>query len=558
MTAAPPPAGDPHPLRREGLARRAAPFIAAAMVGFVMLVVAQPPDYVSSTEEHVLAGAAVLLAVLTGAAVWFVAWERWPRWTAVIPPLAYILVVALLREAGGGSVSGFGTLALVPVVWVGLYGTRRDLIATLAGVALLFVLPIIVWGAPGYPDSEWRRAILSVSVAGLVGLAIQALVRQVRERAEDARVQAERLDAALARQRRSEADLEAVIRSAAEGIVAFDLLGQVAMVNPAAAAMLGAPADELVGYRPHHVFLNERPELAPEAVPDAPLYRALREGTTTVVSDECFWRRDGSSFPVEFRVTPLTAGDTRTGSLLVFRDVTERRAVEEMKNQFVATVSHELRTPLTSIRGSLGLLAGGVAGDLSDEARQMVSVAVSNSERLIRLVNEILDIERIESGRVELEPRETDARSLVAAAADGVAGMAQRHDVELDAAAEPFPLRVDVDRIVQALTNILGNAIKFSPAGACVTVRTRESDGDVVFSVRDEGRGIPAEKLSSVFERFQQVDATDARDRGGTGLGLAITRSIVEQHGGRVWAESELGRGSTFHITLPSPVRADA
>lgn len=535
------PARDPHPLRREGLTRRAAPFIAAAAIAFVVLVIAQPPEYVSTTEEFAFAGAAVLVGVVTGAAVWFVRWERMPRWTAVFPPLAYLLVVALLREAAGGSVSGYGTVALLPVVWVALYGTVRDLVVMLAGVALLFVLPIVALGAPGYPDSEWRRAIVSVAVAVVVGLAIQALVRQVR--------------AALARQLSSEADLQAVIRSAAEGIVAFDLLGQAAMVNPAAAAMLGAPAEELIGGRPHRVFLHERPELAPEATPDAPLYRALREGLTAVVSDECFWRRDGSSFPVEFRVTPLTAGDSRTGSLLVFRDVTDRRAVEEMKSQFVATVSHELRTPLTSIRGSLGLLAGGVTGDLSDEARQMVGVAISNSERLMRLVNEILDMERIESGRVELEARGTDARSLATAATDGVAGMAQRHDVEIDAVTDAFPLHVDVDRIVQALTNILGNAIKFSPAGACVTLRTREADGEVTFSVRDEGRGIPADKLGSVFERFQQVDSTDARDRGGTGLGLAITRSIVEQHGGRVWAESEFGRGSTFHIALPSRPR---
>jgi CheY-like chemotaxis protein len=237
---------------------------------------------------------------------------------------------------------------------------------------------------------------------------------------------------------------------------------------------------------------------------------------------------------------------------MVFRDVSERRAVERMKDEFTSVVSHELRTPLTSIRGSLGLLAAGVLGPLSDKAQHMVDIAVANTDRLVRLINDILDIERMESGTAVTEKRTCDAADLAGQAVAVMQGLAEGAGVTLVATTVAAPLWADPDRILQTLTNLLGNAIKFSPPGGTIGLDVERRGDEVLICVRDEGRGIPPEKIETVFGRFQQVDASDARQKGGTGLGLAICRGIVEQHGGRIWAESVPGEGSTFRISLPA------
>jgi CheY-like chemotaxis protein len=241
------------------------------------------------------------------------------------------------------------------------------------------------------------------------------------------------------------------------------------------------------------------------------------------------------------------------GAVVTFKDITERQAIERMKAEFVSTVSHELRTPLTSIRGSLGLLSGGVLGPINPSAEQMLKIAVTNTDRLIRLINDILDIERLESGRASLTRRVCDVPELLALTLESVRGVAEQAKVSLAVSANEERIEADPDRVIQTLTNLLGNAIKFSTPGSTVWLEVVRADDELLFSVRDEGRGIPREKLVSIFERFSQVDASDSREKGGTGLGLAICRSIVQQHGGRIWAESEgEGHGSAFFFTLPA------
>ena len=235
------------------------------------------------------------------------------------------------------------------------------------------------------------------------------------------------------------------------------------------------------------------------------------------------------------------------------QDISELREVTRMKDEFTSVVSHELRTPLTSIRGSLGLLASGVLGPLPEKGQRMLDIAVSNTDRLVRLINDILDIERIESGKVTVEKREADAAELMIQAEELMRGMAAQAGVTLAVSPVTAELWVDPDRIMQTLTNLLSNALKFSPAGATVTLTAERRGNEVLFSVRDEGRGIPADKLESIFERFHQLDSADSREKGGTGLGLAICRSIVEQHhDGRIWAESAPGEGATLSFTLPT------
>jgi signal transduction histidine kinase len=218
----------------------------------------------------------------------------------------------------------------------------------------------------------------------------------------------------------------------------------------------------------------------------------------------------------------------------------------------VSVVSHELRTPLTSIRGSLGLLAAGTLGTLGERGQRMLQIATQNADRLVRLVNDILDLERLHAGQVELQRRTTPADALLQQAIDGLQGVAERAGVRMDNGATSVEVYADPDRVLQVLTNLLGNAVKFSPPGSVVRASAERRGRDVLFRVEDHGRGIPAEQLESVFERFRQVDASDARQKGGSGLGLAIARGIVQQHGGRIWAESVPGEGSTFHFTLPT------
>jgi signal transduction histidine kinase len=234
---------------------------------------------------------------------------------------------------------------------------------------------------------------------------------------------------------------------------------------------------------------------------------------------------------------------------LAFRDLKRRREVDRLKSEFVSVVSHELRTPLTSIHGSLGLLASGLLG--SDKGKRMLEIAVNNTDRLIRLINDILDIEKLESGAVQMQRTACNAGDLIRRSVDVMRAMAEEHKITVIMEECNASIDADCDRVVQCLTNLLSNAIKFSDPGGTVQAKARTSGDSVEFEVRDQGRGIPVEKRESIFERFHQVDASDSRRKGGTGLGLAITRSIVQQHGGRIWLESQMGNGSAFFFTIP-------
>ena len=278
---------------------------------------------------------------------------------------------------------------------------------------------------------------------------------------------------------------------------------------------------------------------------------AIMAGETVNDVETVFVAKNGTEIIVEGSVNCRLVDGKAAATSGIFRNVTARREIEKMKNEFVSTVSHELRTPLTSIRGALGLLAGGLLSADPSKARRMVDIAVANTDRLVRLINDILDIERIESGRVKMEKRACEATSLMLQAVDSVRELADKAAVKLEVSAGPGRILADPDRVIQTLTNLLDNAIKFSPQGSTISLNLGRQNGDMLFEVKDRGRGIPADRLTVIFERFQQVDASDRREKGGTGLGLAICRSIVEQHGGRIWVESVLGQGSSFYFTLP-------
>lgn len=254
---------------------------------------------------------------------------------------------------------------------------------------------------------------------------------------------------------------------------------------------------------------------------------------------------------------------------LLNAELAQRQRVETLKDEFIGIVSHELRTPLTSMRGSLGLLAMGLMDDDPEQMKKMIQIAALETERLVRMVNDILDLDKLETDPNSLELEWCDAAELLQRATQVMGGSAKTAGVDLEIDCPPVDIWVAEDRIIQTFTNLLSNAIKFSLPGNVVSIVAEiinqpipcllpggiVSSHQIRFAVKDRGRGIPTEKLETVFNRFQQVDASDSRDKGGTGLGLAICKSIVEQHHGRIWVESIWGQGSTFFLTLPQPMR---
>ncbi|MGA2572432.1 MAG: ATP-binding protein, partial [Terracidiphilus sp.] len=340
-----------------------------------------------------------------------------------------------------------------------------------------------------------------------------------------------------------------LLDAVADGICGLDRHGNVTFANPAAARMLGAPADVLTG-KPVHDVLHGAAPADGACGADCPLRTVAAEASSTGGEGTIF-RADGSSFPAEYALTPIRSQGRHAGSVLSFRDISQRFALDRLKDEFISTVSHELRTPLTSIRGALGLLTSGILGETGEKATNLLRIALTNSDRLVRLINDILDLERIQSGREPLAFRSVQLDEVVKQAIEDMQPMADAAGVQLIHDSTKAELTADPDRLLQVVTNLLSNAVKFSPANSPVSVMMRPGVTGVVLSVIDHGRGIPADKLESIFGRFQQVDASDSRQKGGTGLGLAICRSIVLQHSGRIWAERNPVRGSTFRIFLP-------
>lgn len=344
---------------------------------------------------------------------------------------------------------------------------------------------------------------------------------------------------------------ELLITSVGDGIYGVDRRGLITFVNPAAEHILGYPADELIGRPAYATFHTRAEDTASTAVEANYITGAIELGVRTSGEEDVYRRSNGREVPVEVTASPLTSAGGILGAVIVFRDVTERREVDRMKTEFISVVSHELRTPLTAIRGSLGLISGGAVGTLPPQAAHMVSIALESSERLTRLINDILDIEKIEAGTSPMDVGDHAVVDLIGAAVAGVQVLAFSAGVRLEVLAADGVVRADHDRVVQALLNLLGNAIKFSPPNTEIEIEAVESGEHVLFRVTDHGRGIPEDKLDRIFDRFEQVDSSDAREKGGTGLGLAISRSIVERHGGRIWAESAADEGATFRFTLP-------
>jgi two-component system, OmpR family, sensor histidine kinase VicK len=286
-----------------------------------------------------------------------------------------------------------------------------------------------------------------------------------------------------------------------------------------------------------------------------PWVRKVLSGEVVIYENEIQWI-DGTSRSVSVTYIPHQEGKGKQqnikGFFALITDISDRKAIERMKDEFISVVSHELRTPLTSIHGALKILATGRLGSLTRDGHQMLEIADENTDRLVRLVNGVLDLHRIEAGEVTMNRQICNAADLMVTATETMQAMAQQYDVFISTAPVEVEIWADADDIVQVLVNLLSNSIKFSSREARIELTLTCHINQIQFEVRDRGPGIPPEQLERIFDRFYQVDSSDSRKKGGTGLGLTICRKIIEQHGGRLWAESVLGEGSRFIFTVPS------
>lgn len=338
-------------------------------------------------------------------------------------------------------------------------------------------------------------------------------------------------------------ELSAILENAAEGILIFDEQGLIERTNPASSRLFGYASTALLGREIGSLIpaLHRRAEDTLEDMLGKPLEVTATNATAQQLELEVNLSR--YELPGRQRY------------ICMARDISARKQVERLKSEFISTVSHELRTPLTSIKGSLGLLAAGAVGELPDKVRELVCIAQSNSERLVNLVNDILDIEKLEFGQTRIQLSRTDLRPLLHEALAHNQGYADSFDVHLSlddrALPEQVPVEIDSQRLQQVLSNLISNAVKFSEPRNQVQISAEIIERAVRIQVQDHGPGIAEEFRERIFHKFAQADGSDSRRKGGTGLGLSICKNLVERMNGQIGYSSVLGEGSTFYFTLP-------
>jgi len=349
--------------------------------------------------------------------------------------------------------------------------------------------------------------------------------------------------------------LATVVESSDDAIITKSIDGVITSWNQAAVRMFGHAEDDAIG---QPIVILCPPGCATQS---AAVLDQLRAGNTVTPFETTQLHKLGHHLDVSVALSPLRdAEGAVTGASMIVRDISERKRLERMQAEFVSTVSHELRTPLTSIRGSLGLVAGGVTGALPLEAKQFVDIAVSNADRLVRLINDILDIEKMTSGQMEFRLETTSLSAAIDAALEANQAYAKSENARLTLT-EPVPggeVLVDRDRLAQVLANLISNAAKFSPKDGVVELRATHTDDWFRVEVRDHGPGIPESFRDRIFQRFAQADASTTREKGGTGLGLSISQAIIEEMQGRIGFDAADSGGTVFYFELPRlpPVEA--
>jgi PAS domain S-box-containing protein len=501
-----------------------------------------------------VAGAWLATLIAVGAAL-TVPWERLPAWTETLPPICYLIVVAIFEGEFGGIDMQFDGLIVIPIVWVALYGSRRQLVGV-AGLSLATLIGSAVTASAPDRATESVTAVVLWLVIGLAGFVVHRLVSQIERQAEESRL---------------------VIRTARDAFTATDTTGAIVEWSPNAARMFGWTRDEVIGRNLTDTIIAEElrsdhraalTAIAAEEGADAAERRVEFEAIT----------RTGERFPIEIATSSSPwGGHPQTNSFI--RDITRRKRLEEdrerllegeraarevlelqnwrlaelddLRNEFVSLTSHELRTPLHSILGYSELLLEG--GELERDQVTSVQVIHRNASRLMRLANDLLVVAQAATdSELTLTTGATRLDEVVAEAVAAIRPAADERSITLDVTLVAVLLeRADAARLGQVADNLLSNAVKFSTDGGRVYVALHASPGRAVLEVRDQGSGIDADAAGRVFDRFYRAPDAVAQGVPGTGLGLTVVKRIVEAHGGAITFTSAPGVGTTVRIELP-------
>lgn len=371
------------------------------------------------------------------------------------------------------------------------------------------------------------------------------LEQKVREKTKELTLRVEEIQQAKAKD-------EALLESIGEGMIATDREGKIIMMNKQAEDMLGESLKEVSGkYLSEVVTLQDDKGKAVDKSKD-PLQSVLTTGRSTATSIY-YASKNKPPFPVALTISPVVSERKIIGAIEIFRDMTKEKEIDQMKNEFVSTVSHELRTPLAIIKEFVSLVLDGVSGDVNEKQKKFLTTAKNNIDRLARIINDLLDISKIEAGKIVLNRSFVDVKTLIEDVLETYRGHFESKKISLHSSFDKKLPKVFVDRdkLIQIITNLIGNAAKFTPENGLVVVTTVHKGQEMEFSVADTGTGIARENLSKVFGKFEQFGRAAGGGAKGTGLGLAISKGLVEMHGGRMWIESEFGKGTKFTFSLP-------
>ena len=451
---------------------------------------------------------------------------------------------------------------MADVVWIALFlAMAATVLAILFSFRLSHPIKEITQAVDDYTHKRATNEILPVhreDEIGVLARSFDSMIGQIEEAQLSLKDANKNLESRVA-ERTLELDVSetrqrSIVENMVDGLITIDEKGLVQSLNSAAVNLFGYQASEVIG---HNINM-----LMPEpyhSEHDGYLDNYHQTANKKIIGIGCEvegLRKNGSTFPLELAVAEMVVSGEKifTG---VVRDITERKEMDRMKNEFISTVSHELRTPLTSIRGSLGLLSGGTVGELPESANEMLKIASNNTERLLLLINDILDIQKIESGKMSFKFESVDLNAFIKQAIVEHAEYGNQHGVTfvLGKTLDDAHVYADKDRLMQVVGNLLSNAAKFSNHGDKVDISIAMHHSDRLrISFTDYGAGIPDEFQPMLFERFTQSDSSDTRAKGGTGLGLSISKVIIEKHGGLIGFVSKEGIGSTFYIELPELV----
>jgi PAS domain S-box-containing protein len=458
-----------------------------------------------------------------------------------------------LQETQGGRFRNHETFAIADIDAAGLHPCHIELLQQFEAKAYMAV-PIfsgeLLWGLLIVYQNSTPRNWQSWEIELLEQIASQlAIAIQQSQLYEQLQIELQERQQAEATIREAERRWRSLLDNVQLIVVGLDRSGNINYVNPFFLTLTGYSHPEVLGKNWFDNFLPPASQQSTQTV----FSEVMTENAHPYYRNSILTKSGEEKFIAWNNTTLQDSESNIIGNISIGEDITERKKVDEIKDEFIGIVSHELRTPLTAIQMSLGLIKTGVYDKKPEKARRMIEIALLDTNRLVNLVNDILDLERLDSGRAIVEKTVCKTADLMQQAVDGIQAIAVQNQISLIITPTNIEVYAAADAIVQTLTNFLSNAIKFSPPDSTIILSVENQIDCVMFQVSDRGRGIPADKLELIFGRFQQVDASDSREKGGTGLGLAICQSIIERHGGKIWVESILGEGSTFFFTLPLP-----